>query len=60
MVLLGLCVPGPRGRHELPLISTGELEATAPPPEPVGGSGNSLTGVFVTVTDNDGGSCGGI
>ncbi len=34
-------------------------EHTSPDYEPVGGSGNAVTGVFVTVVDNDSGSCGG-
>ena len=33
---------------------------TSPDYEPVGGSSNAVVGVFVTVTDNDGGACGGI
>ncbi len=42
------------------------VEATAgsgnanPDYEPVGGSANSVTGVYVTISDNDGGACGGI
>ena len=28
--------------------------------EPVGGTSNAVAGVFVTVTDNDGGTCGGL
>ena len=35
-------------------------EHTNPDYEPVGGSSNAVVGVFVTVTDNDGGGCGGI
>ena len=36
------------------------LEGTSGDYTPVGGSYNSATGVYVTVTDDDGGACGGI
>ena len=36
------------------------LEGTSGDYTPVGGSYNSVTGVYVTITDDDGGACGGV